>query len=111
MNMSYMLPIVEYGLIIWNGCSEQDSLTLHKVQSEAARLVTGLARCVSLENMYKELRLATLSQRRQQHKFSIMYNVNTGVVPSFIQDLIPPIVSEVSEYPLRNAITITVPYN
>ena len=40
-----------------------------------------------------------------------MYNVNTGMVPSYIQDLIPPLVSEVSDYPLRNTRNITVPYN
>ena len=40
-----------------------------------------------------------------------MYNVNTGLVPSYIQDLIPPLVSEVYDYPMRNARNITVPYN
>ena len=40
-----------------------------------------------------------------------MYNVNTEMVPPYIQDLIPPIVSEVSDYPLRNTRNITVPYN
>ena len=40
-----------------------------------------------------------------------MYNVNTGMVPSYIQDLIPPLVSEVYDYLLRNARNITVPYN
>ena len=40
-----------------------------------------------------------------------MHNVNTGMVPSFIQDFIPPLVSEVSDYPLRNTRNITVPYN
>ena len=100
-----MLPIVEYG------CSEQDSVLLQRVQNEAARLVTGLTRSVSLENLYKECGWATLSQRRQQHKLSFMYNVNTGMVPSYIQDLIPPLVSEVTDYPLRNTRNITVPYN
>ena len=31
-----------------------------------------------------------------------MYTVNTGMVPSCIQDLIPPLVSEVSDCSLRN---------
>ena len=30
-----------------------------------------------------------------------MYNVNSGMVPSYIQDLIPPLVNEISDYPLR----------
>ena len=73
MYMSYMLPIVEYASVVWDGCSEQDSVTLQKVQNEAVRLVTGLTRSVSLENLYKKCGWATLSQRRQQHKLSFIY--------------------------------------
>ena len=40
-----------------------------------------------------------------------MYNVNSGMVPSYIQDLIPPLVSEISVYPLRNNRNISVPLN
>ena len=63
MCMSYMLPIVEYALVVWDGCSEQYSVILQKVQNEAALLVTGLTRFVSLENLFKECGWATLSQR------------------------------------------------
>ena len=111
MYMSYLLPVVEYASIVWDGCTEQDSKILQKMQNEAARLVTGLTRSVSLENLYKECGWATLSQRRQQQKISCMCNVNTGMVPSYIQDLIPPIVSENSDYPLRNNRNISVPLN
>ena len=41
MYMSYVLPIVENVSVVWNECSEQDSVTLQKVQNEGARLVTG----------------------------------------------------------------------
>ena len=79
MYMSYMLPAIEHASIVWDGCSEQDSQTLQKIQDEAVRFVTGLTRSVSLENLYKECGWATLSQRRHQHihKLSFMYNVNT----------------------------------
>ena len=40
-----------------------------------------------------------------------MYNVNTEMVPPYVQDLIPPLVREVSDYPLRNTRNLTVPYN
>ena len=76
---------------------EQDSVTQLKIQNEASRLVTGLTRSELLENLYKECGWTTLSQKRQQHKLSFMYNVSTGMVTSYIQDLIPPIVGEVSE--------------
>ena len=40
-----------------------------------------------------------------------MYNVNAGLVPSYISDLIPPFVNEISDYPLRNNRNISLPYN
>ena len=49
--------------------------------------------------------------KRQQRNLSCMYNVNTGMVLCYIQDLIPPLVSEISAYPLRNNINISVPLN
>ena len=80
-----------------------------KIQNEATRLVTGLTGFVSLENLFKECGWTTLSNRRQQHKLFFMYKVNNGIVPSYIQDLIPPLVSEISNYPLRNNRYISVP--
>ena len=52
--LSYVLPIFEYSSIVWDNCTVQDSSTLDKLQNEAARIVTGLTRSVSLENLYRE---------------------------------------------------------
>ena len=51
MYMSYMLPVIEYESIVWDGCSEQDSQTLQKIQNDAVWVVTELTRSVSLENL------------------------------------------------------------
>ena len=40
-----------------------------------------------------------------------MYKVNNGIVPSYIQDLIPPLVSEISNYPLKYNRNISAPFN
>ena len=101
MYMSYILPVIEYASILCDECSEQDSQTLQKIQNEAAWLVTGFARSVSLENLYKDYGRATLSRRRHQHKISFRYNDNTGMVLPYIQDLIPSLVSEISELPIE----------
>ena len=107
--MSYMLPVIEYASIVWDGCSENYSQTLKMIQNEAARFVAGLTRFVSLENQYKECGYATISQRRHQHKLSSMYNVNTGMVPAYIQDLILRLVNGISDNRLRNNRNISVP--
>ena len=54
MYMSFLLPVVEYASVVWDVCDEQDSQTLQKFQNEAARLVAGLTRSVSLENFIKK---------------------------------------------------------
>ena len=109
MYMSYKLPVVEYTSVVWNGCSEEDSQTLQKIQNEAARLVTGLTRSVSFENLYEECGWVTLTQRRQRHILSFIYK--TGMVPSYIRELIPPLVSEITDHPLTNNRIISVPFN
>ena len=32
MHMSYLLPVVEYASVVWDGWSEQDSQTLQKIK-------------------------------------------------------------------------------
>ena len=61
---SFFLPVVEYASVVLDGCSEKDSQTLQKIQNEATRLVTGLTRSVSLENLFKECGWTSLSKKK-----------------------------------------------
>ena len=92
----HLLPIIEYASLVWDGCTQQDSNTLQKIQNEAARIVTGLTRSLSLVKLYNECGWTNLSVRRHQQKLHFMYKVNNGLVPSYITDLFPPLVSEIS---------------
>ena len=81
-----------------------------KIQNEAARNVTGLTRSVSLVKLYNECGWTNLSVRRHQQKLHFMYKVNNGLVSSYITDLFPPLVSEISGYPLRNNNNFSTPF-
>ena len=52
--------------LVWDGCTQQDSNTLQKIQNEAARIATGLTRSVSLVKLYNECGWTNLSVRRHQ---------------------------------------------
>ena len=104
-----MRPILEYSSIVWDDCTTQDLNSLEKLQNEAARVLTGLTRSVSLEKLYKECGWAPLSERRQFEKLCFMCKCNYNIVPDYISDLIPPLEGEVSNYPLRNANNFTTP--
>ena len=107
---SYVLPVLEYSSVVWDGCSLQDSNALDKLQNEAARIVTGLTRSVSLENLYRECGWTSLAERRKQQKLIFMLRTMNGFVPSYVSDLIPPVIREVTNYPLRNQNNITTPF-
>ena len=82
--ISYVLPILEYSAIVWDNCTIQNSNTLEKLQNEAARLVTGLTRSVSLKNLYKECGWVPLSTRRHEQKLSFMFKAVNGLTPDYI---------------------------
>ena len=108
--LSYILPILEYSCIVWDGCTTQNTNSLQRIQNEAARLVTGLTRSVSLENLYRECGWVSLEERRKQQKLILMYKSVNGIVPPYISDIIPPLVRETTDYPLRNQNNIAVPF-
>ena len=107
---SYLLPVLEYASIVWDGCAAHNSDILDKIQNEAARIVTGLTRSVSLNKLYKECGWLSLAERRRQQKLSFMFKAHSDLLPSYISDLMPPLVRNISNYPLRNMNNYSVPF-
>ena len=52
--MSHVLPILEYSSIVRDNCTVYEAEALEKLQNEAARIMTGLTRSVSIANLYSE---------------------------------------------------------
>ena len=109
--LSYVRPILEYSCIVWDGCTEQCSEKLEKLQNEAARIVTGLTKSVSLAKLYQECGWDSLADRRQYQKLCFMFKANHDMVPSYVLDLIPPLIGNTNPYPLRNSQDISAPYS
>ena len=73
-----------------------------KIQNEAARIVTGLTRFVSLENLFLECGWQSLKDRRETPKIFFMYKPTHQMVPQYVADLIPPIIADSTQYAPRN---------
>ena len=101
--IAFVQPILEYADIVWCNLTKYEENELEKIQLEAARIVTGTTKLISLENLYKETGWETLNSRRQQHKLSLFYKMIHGLVPPYLSLLLPPLVGENSRYPLRNS--------
>ena len=100
--VSCLRPLMEYSSTVWDGCTAYEKESLEKIQNEAARIVTGLTRSVSLENLYSEIGWLSLSDRRRYQKLVIVYKSKNGLIPEFLVDLFPPNVASISQYDLRN---------
>ena len=57
---TFIRPILEYGDIIWDNCTQYEKQALDKIQTEAARIATGTTKLVSSTALYKEICWETL---------------------------------------------------
>ena len=101
--ISFLRPVLEYSAVVWDGCTLYEKESLENIQHEAARIVTGLTRSVSIEKLYSEIGWLSLSERRKYQKLIITFKSKLGMLPSYLSDLFPQIVGTSSWYNLRNA--------
>ena len=101
--MEFIRPFLEYADVVWCNITNYEEDELEKIQLEAARIVTGTTKLVSIENLYKETGWETLSSRRRQHKLTLYYKMTNYLTPAYLSSLLPPLVGAMSRYPLRNS--------
>ena len=99
---SFVRPILEYGDATWDNLSQELKSQLDKVQNEAARIVTGCTKLVSVVDLYHESGWETLSQRRRKHKLILFYKMVNGLIPNYLNSLVPPTIGDTCSYNLRN---------
>ena len=99
--ISFIRPVIEYGL--WDNCAEYEKRELDKIQNEAARIVSGATALVFLESLYNDVCWESLQERRTKHKLNLFFKMQHDLVPGYLSALVPPSVSEISRYNLRNA--------
>lgn len=100
--ISYLRPILEYASIVWDNCAQYEKDTLERLQYDAARVVTGLTRSVSIERLLREIGWVSLSDRRKMQKLILVYKYKHENLPSYLNELFPETVNEANPYNLRN---------
>ena len=96
-------PLIEYGDIIRDNCSQYEKDELEKIQNEAARIATGATRLISLSTLSKEIGWESLEMRRTNHKLTLFYKMTHNLAPLYLSSLVPSTVSNISRYNLRNS--------
>ena len=101
--ISFIRPILEYADIVWDNCTQYEIDLIEKIQIEAARVVTGPTRLVSIELLYRETGWEPLYKRRYKHKMYQFYKMNNDLTPAYLTTLVPPTVEYASAYNLRGS--------
>lgn len=100
---TFIRPILEYSSLVWDNCTQHEKLELDKIQNEAARIVTGATKLISIQALYDETKWETLEDRRRKSKLTLFYKMFHGLAPLYLTSLIPPSVHNMSAYNLRNS--------
>ena len=65
--ISFVRPTLEYASIVWDNCTQYEINAIERIQMEAARIVTGASRLVSLLLLSKETGWESLQDRQYKH--------------------------------------------
>lgn len=100
--ISFIRPLLECANVVWDNCTQYESDELEKVQHEAARIVTGATKLVSLHSLYIDTGWESLATRREKQKLILYYKMQNGLTPEYLSSLVPPTVGSTVRYALRN---------
>ena len=100
---SFIRPVIEYSDVVWDNCTLYEANELEIIQIEAARIVTGATKLVSIDSLYSETGWETLASRRKKHKLQLFYKMQNSLTPDYLLSLVPENVGNNSAYNLRIA--------
>ena len=100
---SFIRPLLEYADVVWNNCTQLEAQELELIQNEAARIVTGATRLVSINSLLLETGWESLRDRRRKHRLIFFYKMKNNMCPEHLSSLIPTNVGSSVRYNLRNA--------
>ena len=101
----FIKPLLEYADVIWDNCTYYEKHELDKIQSEAARIVSGATKLVSLHALYEEVGWEVWNKDvgNTSFCFLLLYKMFNNLSPLYLCSLIPPTVDTQFSYNLRNA--------
>ena len=76
----FIRPLLEYGDVVLSNCMLYESNELEKIQHEAARIVTGATKLVSISSLLSETGWEPLASRRRKHKLTLFYKININLL-------------------------------
>jgi len=85
---SFILPIFDYGSVVYDTCSQSDPLLLDSVQITAAKIITGCIRTTANDAVLKDISFVKLGTRREKQILLCYYKIMFGMASPTLHPLI-----------------------
>ena len=89
MYLTFVRPVMEYGISVWGGTYDSNIVKLERVQIDALRIITGATQRSNIANLYAEVNIPTFMERRDTQMLMMMFKVKNNITPSSLSDLLP----------------------
>ena len=99
---SFIRPLLEYADVVRDNCTQYEVKDLEKIQNEAARIVSGATKLVSINSLSLETGWESLSSRGEKYT-PIIFKMQNNLAPDYLSSLVPPTVGSTSAYSIRNS--------
>ena len=103
--ISFIRPFREFFDSVWDNSSTEANKKkqLEAIYIEAGRTITGTTKLCSINRLLDDLGWNSLQSRRNKLKLTIFYKIMNGLKPTYLSDLLPPLVHETTSYNLRHS--------
>ena len=111
MYRSFILPVLDYGDVIYNNCTDLLSIKLEEIQLDALRTISGSVRGTSHVKLYQETGFVALKERRKRHKMLLFFKFVNNMLPEHINRKFPNLISETNPYHRRRPNDRNIPFS
>ena len=98
LHVSCVLPILDYGNVIFANCSTADSSLLENIHTKAAKIILGCFRTSRNATVLSDLNLNPLSNKRELHMLLFFYKIKAGLTSPVLHSFLPLTLGKTSAY-------------
>ena len=85
---SYVLPVFDYGCVVWDNTTNANTTRLVKLQKIAARIILKADFMTPYKQLFKDLNWLTFPKRVQYHTCLMVYKGINGLAPEYISSML-----------------------
>ena len=85
---SYILPVFDFGCVVWANTTNANLTRLVKLQKRATRMILKADFITHFEQLFKELNWPSFPKRVQCHACLMVYKSITGQAPEYISSML-----------------------